>query len=432
MIKKGIWVTSIFIFSTLIQLISQIVVTRLFGAKLDLDIFLAAVTIPTIAVTVIYGSLNDAFLPLLGEQKNKHPKTVSQFFISSLITLSLISIFVMCIGMFFSTQISNLLYKSRGEEFVKNVTFQMLFLWLSIPISIIATMFGSYFYLHKQFSRFPITQAIGSITNLILIIFLSKIFGIWALIIAFIANIFIQIFFIIPKEILKNYRFIFSSFNFSNIVPLLIAWTPLIIGTFAIRSDMILIRSFGANLPTGYLVYLNLISKIFSLATGVMTIGIQTLQLPHLVEYIHSKNISKAINVVNKSKLIAIVVSIIVTAILVIFSPIAIHLLFVGGKFTAQDAQITITLLPYFILPAVGWGINSVFFQPLLALKKQLYVGLLNIFAFVSAWTVTGIMQQSTNTMTVISCGLIILLGTGIIGSEIVWQIEKKKLLNFK
>ena len=45
MIKKGIAVTAIFIISNFIQLVSQIVVTRLFGAKLDLDIFLAAVAL---------------------------------------------------------------------------------------------------------------------------------------------------------------------------------------------------------------------------------------------------------------------------------------------------------------------------------------------------------------------------------------------------
>jgi hypothetical protein len=54
MFKKGFAITIIFIISTLVQLVSQIVVTRIFGATLTLDTFLAA-AVP-IVVTVIYGT----------------------------------------------------------------------------------------------------------------------------------------------------------------------------------------------------------------------------------------------------------------------------------------------------------------------------------------------------------------------------------------
>ncbi|MDO8609860.1 MAG: lipid II flippase MurJ [bacterium] len=429
MIKKGVVVTIIFIISTFIQLISQIVVTRIFGAKLNLDIYLAAVVIPTIVVTVIYGTLNDAFLPLLGEQKSKNPKNSDTYFLSMLLILSIFSLFIAGIAGFFSKPISELLYKSRGLEFVQSVAFQMNYLFYSIPVSVIATLLGSYYYIHKNFNRFPIAQAVGSIVNLATIIILAPYFGTMSLVIAFIFNILIQIFFVIPS--FKHFSFSnFSHFlNFKYIWPLVIAWIPLIIGNFALRSDAIIIRSFGSSLPAGYLVYLNLISKIFSLATGVMTIGIQILLLPHLIEYINKKEYKKTIQTVNKAKVIAIGVSVFVTICLIVFAPIAIYLLFVGGKFTKHDADTTISLLPYFIMPAIGWGIVNVFYQPLLAMKKQIHLGLLNIFAFAASWIIGSQLLKTYSPMIAISAGLIILLGTGIIGSEILWQYYKKKLI---
>lgn len=423
MIRKGIAVTGIFIISTAIQLISQIVVTRLFGARLDLDIFLAAVAVPTIVVTVIYGTLNDAFLPLLGEKRVHDEKHADTYFLSTLVLLTFSSFIVATVAGFFMKPLSDLLYAGRDAAFRESVATQMYYMLFSIPLSVSATLLGAYYYARKEFRRFPFAQAIGSVANLLLIVILAPRMGTWALVFAFVANIFFQIVLVIPRQILS------FGFQMVNILPVVLAWVPLMIGAFALRSDTLLIRSFGASLPTGYLVYLNLISKIFSLATGVMTIGIQILLLPHLVEYLAHKQYDRAIANVSKAKLIAIGVSVLVTIILALLAPVAIHMLFVGGKFSAKDADVTVSLLPIFILPAIGWGISGVFFQPLLALKKQTHVGLINVIAMILGWASAYAAATYFGPLPAITAGLIVLLFTGIIGSEIVWQHHKRKLL---
>ncbi len=427
MIKKGAIVTIVFIISTFIQLISQIVVTRIFGAKLNLDIFLAAVAIPTIIVTVIYGTLNDAFLPLYGEHRAKD-KNHESYFVSMVLTLGLLSLLIAWIMGFLSEPISALLYANRGITFVKDVAQQMSFMFYSIPAAVIATLFGSYFYLHKQFVKFPVAQAAGSIVNLGIILLLATHIGTWAMVIAFVVNLVAQIFFVIPPIKLSKV-FDTNAFKFSHIVTLSIAWIPLIIGSFAARSDTLIIRSFGSYLPAGYLVYLNLIAKLFNLAAGMMTIGIQIIQLPHLVEYFNAKKFGKAIEIVNKSKIVAIAVSIVTTISVAIVAPILIYILFVGGKFTKHDSVVAASLLPYFILPALGWGINSVFMQPLIALKKQLHVGVLNVVALIFGWSASSMILKPFGPLVSISAGLIILLFTGIIGSELLWQYYRKKLI---
>jgi len=422
MIKKGIWVTIIFGISTLVQLISQIVVTRLFGANLNLDIFLAAVALPTIIVTVIYGTLNEAFLPLYGEKRAKDAKNADSYFATHILLLAFLSLIIALIMTFLSKPISTLLYGSRGGDFINAVSTQMSYMFYSIPLSVIATLFGTYFYVQKQFIRFPFAQLIGSIVNVLLIISLYPLFGIWALVIAFVINILVQILFVVP-------HFTFSvNLKNSNLLPLLFVWIPLIIGSFALRSDTLLIRSFGAGLPEGYLVYLNLISKIFSLSAGVMTIGIQIVLLPHIVEYFSNKEHEKAIATINKAKLVALGVSLIVTICVALIAPFVIQILFVGNKFTQQDANITTSLLPLFILPGIGWGINSIFFQPLLALRKQLPLAIIEVLSLTLGWLVGLIFKNQFGILPGITAGLIVLLFSGVIGSELLWQYYKKRL----
>jgi len=423
MFKKGVVVTLIFIISTFLQLVSQIVVTRIFGASLDLDVFLASVAIPSILVTVIYGTFNDAFLPLFGEKKSKDPENADQFFFSHLLTLLLGSLVLGMVLMASSEYIAELLYGSRGSVFVKDVGFQMRFLFMSIPLAVVSSLLGTYMYAAKKFSRFPIAQAIGSLLSLIIIFTLAETLGAWALVIGFVANIGFQIIVVIPKNLFS------ASFQFANVLPFLYAMTPLIIGSFALRSDTLILRSYGSQMPEGSLVYLNLISRIFSIATGVITIGIQVLLLPHLVEYLAEKKYKKAIEYVNKAKILGLFVTIGVIISIALFAPFIIKLLFVGGEFTLSDADKTSAMIPFFILPALAWGTNNIFFQPLIALKKQVQLGILNVSALVLALLTAWLGGKLLGAFPAIIIGITTLLLTGIIGSEILWQYYKKKLL---
>ncbi|MBI3619757.1 hypothetical protein HY214_01275 [Candidatus Roizmanbacteria bacterium] len=333
MLKKSTTITFVFIFSTVIQLISQMVVTRMFGATTNLDIFLASVTLPTIFVTLIYSTLNDAFLPLYGDHRS------DEYFFSHLALLTFISTIFTGILVFFSPLLADLLYHARGQVFVRQVATQLTIMTWSIPFAVITTLLGSYYYLRKNFLRFPVSQVFGSIFNLIFILLFARVVGIWALILSFILNIIFQIIFIVPKNLFQ------IKFKTVAIKPLLIAWIPLLIGTFALRSDALIIRSFGSSLPSGYLVYLNLVSKIFSLATSVMTIGLQVVLLPHLIDYISQRDYTHAFRYIFKAKVAALVIAVVITFILITVSPFFINLLFVGGKFTKADASLTIRLL---------------------------------------------------------------------------------------
>ncbi len=417
--RKSIVISVIFIFSTGIQLLSQILITRIFGASLELDQFLAAVTIPTIAVTVVYGTLNDAFLPYWGKIRKDHPEDVEGLFWGYVTTLTLIGTLVSGLFLLFSYPLMNFLFGGASLD-INEIAKQFSFMVLALPLGIIATLFGSYYYSKEHYFRFPIAQLLGSIINVLLFLILYPLFGVWGLVIAFVVNIAFQILFVIP--IIK------LSFKIPNISFILIAWIPLIIGSFAIRSDAILIRSFGAGLGEGSLVYLNLLSKIFSLSTGLLTIGLQVVLLPSLVNHFTEKNFKQANKVIVKAKIVSVVVSLIATLILVLVMPLALHLLFVGGKFTVDDVNLALQYMPLFVLPAIGWGCLNVFFQPLIALKKQWQIGTVQVGSLVAGYLVAYSLTQAGYHTTAISAGLCVLLFGGIISAEILWQYYLRKI----
>jgi putative peptidoglycan lipid II flippase len=342
---------------------------------------------------------------------------------SHIITLTFFSLLGNAVFYFLAQPLSALLFSGRGEGFARDSATMMNYLMMTLPFAIIATGCGTYYYARKHFLRFPFAQAIGNIINLTLIVLMAPTIGIWSLVIASILAIATQIIIMYPVKLIQ------VPSHFHSVMHLVMIWIPLIISNFAMRSDTLIIRSFGSNLPEGNLVYLNLATRIFALASGVITIGIQVLLLPHLVEYFAQKEYAAAFRMVTRSKMIGIGLSFLASFAVLITAPFILYAFFVGGSFRTEDARATIELMPLFVLPAIGWGIFSIFFQPLIALGKTIQVGMLSGFSFVCAWLTATIIQTTLGPLQGIVAGLIVLVFTGIIGSELLWQHYKQKLL---
>ena len=203
---------------------------------------------------------------------------------------------------------------------------------------------------------------------------------------------------------------------------------PLIIGITALKSDAILIRSFSARMPSEFIVYHNLISKLCSLSAGLLTIGLQVTLLPNLIESIARKDYQRSVLLVKKAKIITLSLSAALAVLVYFMAPLVIKVLFVGGKFSVRDYEIAISLLPYYIVPMLGWGIVSIYVQPLYALKKHLHVGVIGLSFLFLGWLSSTVIQTVSPTSYAICVGLsVLLLGTSL-GADLIWKINIKKL----
>jgi len=431
--KSALTITIITGMVTVIQIVGQIIVARIFGAKVELDAFISAVTIPTMLTTVIAGTLNDAFLPLLKKRQMAGEEEGNGYFFKILILLSLVVFLTSIFLDFFSVPIIKILFGTRGGSFVLLTDNLMKWMVYTMAFSLAGTLCTSYLYARNKFLAPSIAYLIGSILNLSIIILLSPQYGIWSMMIAFITAILLQLFITFPYKIVGYFLYalplLFTQKSKGELVILLKAWVPLIISSIAVRFDNILIRSFSARLPEGYIVYTNLVSKLFAGLIGVMVIGIQVVFFPHLIELVHSHNFKRAEIQVNRAKLYGFLLTVGTVLVIVFIAPFFMRLLLTGNKFSGRNVEMLISLFPYFVVPALGWGISQIFFQPIIAIGKQHILTLINIGAVCLAWLSASYAYSLLGGMTAISVGLIVLSFTGIIGAEILWRIESKKLL---
>lgn len=430
--KSALTITLINGLVTAIQIVGQIIVARLFGAKIELDAFVSAVTIPTMLTTVIAATLSDAFLPNLKKRQVKNEEESNIYFFRIVLLLSSIVLFITVLLDIFSIPLLNAIFGIRGESFVLFTDKLMIYMLYTLPFTVLGTLFNSYLYSKKKFFLPSIAYLGGSILNLLLIVLLSPSIGITSMVVGFIAAIVFQLFVVFPYKINSYISSAFKSINDEStgkeLSLLLLAWFPLVISSIILRFDAVLTRSFAARLPEGYIVYVNLVTKLFAGLVGIMTIGIQTVFFPHLVELIHTNNFKKAEGQVNKAKLYGLVLSVGTILFIFFIAPFFMRLLLTGGKFSGNNVEILISLFPYFLLPAVGWGVSQIFFQPIIAIGKQHLLTLVNILAVILAWLSANYIFAIYGGMGAISIGLIVLSFTGIIGAEIIWKMETKKL----
>ncbi|KKQ33792.1 MAG: Integral membrane protein MviN [Candidatus Levybacteria bacterium GW2011_GWA2_37_36] len=429
--KSALTITLINGFVTAIQIIGQIIVARLFGARIQLDAFVSAVTIPTILTTVIAATLSDAFLPIFKKKQIDNEDSANKYFFRIAFIIS-IMVFIITFGIdLFSTKLLGALFGVRGPGFVTLTGTLMKYMVYTLPFTVLGTFSNAYLYSKKQFLLPSIAYFLGSIVNLSIIIILSPSIGIISMVVGFVTAVILQFFLVFPYRIRSYMLTAIKSINGKNmkleLSGLLSSWAPLIISTLILGFSAVLARFFSAKLPEGYIVYVNLVTKLFGGLVGIMTIGIQTVFFPHLVELIHTHNFEKAKLQVNKAKLYGLILTVGTIFIIVFFAPFFMKLLLTGGKFSSKNVEILISLFPYFIIPSIGWGISQIFFQPIIAIGKQHLLTFVNIGAVFLSWISATYAYEQFGGMMAISVGLIVLSFTGIIGAEIIWRKQFKQ-----
>lgn len=377
MIRSSFIITVIFGINTVMQLINQIVTTRLMGAGAEYDIFLAAVIIPGLFATLFASTLIDIGAPEYSKHKTNEWITGYICFFALIAVLGAIAGIIGA-----PIYMPILLGATKSVAFITNATIYAQVLLASLPIAAIAAASSAYWYANKKIYRAPIVALFGSILLTTLSYLTIRTWGVHGLIASTIITSCITVLFLIPYSSISWPL----SMQAINKKQLLSKWIPLVIGTFAMRSDGVLVRALTSDLPAGHFVYINIVYKVVAAAAGLLSIGIQISLLSTLLESIRREDYTSAFKIASRAKILAILMLAVVGLGIYLLGPFVIKTLYVGGKFTATDARLAAQAIPYFIPVFLGMGMFPVWIQPVLALRRQRLAGAIGVAGFVAAF----------------------------------------------
>lgn len=401
----GLWVVALSVVGFALFFLRDALLARYFGVGQDLDTFYFVMLIPNFLVAISVMPYGQAYIPYVQEDlKNKRPLDLGP-----LIPLSLFSLLTLLPLIFFSNQVVDLMGLSKSS--LPRADILMLIIpSLSIFLFSLPTVIGNS--LINAIGKSPLSalcqMALPLGTCLTLFVFklqaveFKAIHALYALAFGQVCNMALLLFALwyykifqhglsfkkhFPRSLVQNYaHLIISAFMSALIVPMLVY--------------------FAGQVSSGAVSALTLGGKATALATGLISILINSVLLPHFSSQFLRNNDKEAMQDLSYYLALGNGPSLFFALILGLFSLPFVHLVFAGGKFSAQDTQLVAEIMKISVLQTpfiVTMGLIQRYY---LAKDKSFivvlstFVGLVSTFIlaylFKDQRGVIGIMQAAT------------------------------------
>lgn len=390
--RNSIYAMMVILFLTkVLGLLKLRVVSHLFGASHELDIFWAAFTIPdALFMIIVAGSLNAAIIPLLaGVFRKEGEQELNKFFINLMIIVSSVVIFTALLLFIFTPQITRFLMTSEFSQGVLNISGRLqaedfdLFVKLSrilmvSPILLgISTIITGYLQVRRQFFITSLAPLIYNIAMTVGPIILVGIFKMDVTGIAISAVVGSLLHFVIQIPSLGKYFAEKTRITYADLVSALKdtkIWKglklaiPKMLSTLGEQINVIVNTLISFSLEAGALSSYKYALSLYLFPVNIVGSAIAQSVLPDLSENADEPREFKRI--LNKSLQQALFLVLPIVAILLILRLPTVRLIFGVGKFDWQATLLTAWCLALLTIAIIGQTLSQIVLRGFYAMKS--------------------------------------------------------------
>lgn len=359
LLKPTLLITFFSMIGIIVSFFIQIVLAAKFGAKMEMDAYLAAVVVPQFMTMVLLGALNVTFIPIFIKYETQKNKTEAWKIASIFTNFTFLILFVVSfLGCVFTPQLISVTAPGfKGESFSLTVSLVRILL-PSIIFGGLNSLLSSIYYAHHQFFKPSVAPVINSLVILLSVIALQPLWGIKSIAFGVLVGSFVNFFILFPI-FLKNKRYKFS-FDFSNqgVIEIIKVMSPLVIAGLFYRATTLIQRMIASTLPEGSISYLGYATKIVTILGMITTSGISVTIFPAMARSWAENDLAKVREYFAKGIRIIMLITFPVAAIFVVLRVPIIQVIFERGKFThditVAVANVLMILMVYFVCAGLG------------------------------------------------------------------------------
>jgi len=379
------------IFSRILGLGREIVISNKFGAGIETDAFFIAFMIPNLLRSFLgEGALNAAFIPIFTEYLTNHDRKKAEYFANNILNiLIIILIIVIALGIWAAPLLINIIaigFKSNiyKYELAVNLT-RTMFPYIGF-VAIAALFMG----ILNSYNHFLVPALAPVMLNIFIIIFaftLSFKFGIFSLafgvILGGIGQSLIQVPVLIKNKI--KYKFVID-LNDAGVKKLLKLLLPAMLGLAITQINVVVDRVIASNLIDGSISALYYANRLVQFPLGAFGIAISIAIFPTLSKYAAKNNITE----LKKSLLFGLRMLIFITVpsavgLMVLKGPL-IRLIYEHGIFSGTATVMTSNALLFYSIGLFAYASVRLITMAFYALKDAktpvkigIYIVFLNI-----------------------------------------------------
>ena len=243
-----------------------------FGVEGSYDIYVASVAIPESVFMIVGLAISTTFIPMLSEIKHNKSKEEMFKFSNNVITiLSILSIFIIILGLIFTKEIVNIFVPKFTIEQIELTIFLTRITLINIVLLCVNACFLSILQVCEDFI---VPSILGLFFNFPIIVYLAF-FGEVSIIGLTIANILgnlLRVLVQIPSLYKQGYKLkLYIDLKDEKLRNMMILILPVIVGAGANSINMLVDKSLASGLTTGAMASLEYSQRIVTFANTAIT-----------------------------------------------------------------------------------------------------------------------------------------------------------------
>lgn len=342
-----------------------------FGVEGSYDIYVASVAIPESVFMIVGLAISTTFIPMLSEIKHNKSKDDMFKFSNNVVTiLSILSIFVIILGLIFTKEIVNTFVPKFTKEQIELTIFLTRITLINIVLLCVNACFASILQVCEDFI---VPSLLGLFFNLPIIVYLAF-FGEVSIIGLTIANVLgnlLRVLVQIPSLYKQGYKFkLYINLKDEKLRSMMILILPVIVGAGANSINMLVDKSLASGLSTGAMASLEYSQRIVTFANTAITTSIVSVVYPLMANRLNAGDNVGFIKYLTKSIVIICLFLIPITFGMLFLSKEIVAVFYERGKFDSSAVILTSMALFGYSLQLPFAGIRDILNSSLFSMKK--------------------------------------------------------------
>jgi putative peptidoglycan lipid II flippase len=361
--------------------LSSIVIAEEFGAGGDMDVFLAATTVPLFITSIFSGALIFTFIPVFAEYRAKKPDEIWTV-VSSFLNLNVAVTTVLCIsGILLAYPIVKVLTPGFAEPKLVRSAEMLQWLFPIIIFTVVNELMASVYYSNRRFVIPSLNKITSPLITIAYVMLFHNIMSTKSIILAMLTATIVQTVllafgFFRTKDF--RYSFVFD-YNHPGVIKILKLMTPLILGMLIYRALPIIDRFFLSQLSEGSISHIGYAWKLVSAIPPVIATGISVSIFPLMSRYAAENNYDALREIMSKGIRMLFFMSIPFVLLLGAYGDAAIQVMFERGAFTSADTSAVYHAFSIYLLALPAMVIGSIIGQGYYVLQDTVTPALLGI-----------------------------------------------------
>jgi putative peptidoglycan lipid II flippase len=337
----------------------QLLTAFLFGTSAERDVYFASIAVPTYVTATIVGSINVLFLPQLITARNSSISERVKFLSGSIFSLLMLLLAICIIIYIFLDTIINITapgFNETQKHLSRNI------MMVLIPSICFQCLFNILSLTYNAFNRFlwpALMQLAVPVFSLIVTIFFYKKLGIMSLAIGYSLGTLIT--FLATLPILYKLGFLLVKPRLETAVKMWYVLSfPLILTSIISRSAQLVERVIASTLPIGSLSVIGYANQMMMTLCTIVSSGISILAFSSLSTAWVKDNKTLVIEILYSSLITILVISFTISGIIFLFSGRLITAVFAYGSMSESDAEAIGLALTLMIGAFIGNSLGTV------------------------------------------------------------------------